>query len=153
MICAGLLLTMANPRSLYRKLQKLNTDQVIVESVQQTTGDFTEENKKQLFEGFNKVGGRLRRYGSHKYARVKNEMNPIPGLGNPDLKVTGAFYGGINTTVSGDIIKTISSDAKNDELTAKYKGIFGLGGPFKQEYVSKKLRPAFRKGIKKATGL
>ena len=53
----------------------------------------TQLNTDQLYKGLTPQGQRLKSYSPPrgKYAKAKNQMNPLPGLGNPDLKVTGNF--------------------------------------------------------------
>jgi hypothetical protein len=77
---------------------------------------------------------------------AKNSMNPLPGLGVPDLKLTGAFYRGFQTKVTPEAFSTSSTDEKNDALTAKYDP-FGLDQESKSEYIEK-LRPVFVKNVK-----
>lgn len=140
--------------SLSEKFKALNTDKVIDESLNETKDEFKAINKSQLKSGFIKTGEKLKpSYRSKKYALAKNEMNPLPGLGNPDLFLTGAFYEGIDVEVGKDVFDIISKDEKGPELENKYKDIFGLGGTFKSEYTKEKLAPALKKKISKFTGL
>lgn len=132
----------------------MDISEVIQTAVSNTLDDLNEENKKQLFEGYDKTGEKItRKYRNNKYARVKNEMNPLPGLGVPDLKLTGAYYRGRKATLSGDVITVTSSDEKAEELEAKYPDINGLGGQFKKEYQVNSLSPEINKGITAVTGL
>ena len=55
-----------------------------------------------------------------EYARMKNEMNPQVGYGNPDLKLTGAFYEGYNLEVVGEQVVIGNSDDKNVYLVNHY---------------------------------
>lgn len=145
---------MATIKSLSKKIQQLNTDAVIDTAFKQSTDELAVENKKQLFEGFDNTGEKIKRkYRSNKYARVKNQMNPLPGLGVPDLKVTGSFYNGIKVDYQSGVLTTEPSDSKGADLEEKYSGIFGLGGKFKNEFINKTLRPAINTQITAATGL
>lgn len=141
-------------KGLYRKVEQIDNDKIIGNAFESTVDDLAEENKKQLFEGFDKTGEKIsRKYSNNKYARVKNEMNPLPGLGVPDLKVTGAFYRGIRVDYQGGKLITASSDEKGTDLEEKYADIYGLGGEFKKEFIKNSLRPALNKEITAATGL
>lgn len=145
---------MATIKGLYKRVKNFNPNKAIDEAFEQTVDELAEKNKEQLFEGKDKTGESIsRRYRSQKYARVKSEMNPLPGLGVPDLKVTGAFYRGIRVDYQGGVLKTTSTDEKGPELEAKYEGIFGLGGEFKKQFIKDSLRPALNAEITKATGL
>jgi hypothetical protein len=111
--------------------------------------DFTEENKKQLFGGYDKFQERLRHYANAEYAFYKYSKNPAPGLGNPDLFDTGSFYNHIQTIVRSGTISIGSTDSKAPELEVKYPGIFGLGGKYKAEFIEQNLRPAWMRQVKK----
>jgi len=158
---------------LYRSFEKLDTEAVILRAFEQSTEGYIEQQKEQLTLGLNEQGkligdteapdGTSNEYKPYlieelgiQYAQLKNEMNPEPGYGNPDLKYTGAFYNGIRIEVSADNINIESTDSKNEALQAKYGSqipIFGLGGEQKRAFVKKYLRPAALKQISKATGL
>lgn len=129
-------------KGLYKKTRGFSIENTAQTVFANLTEEFTEENKKQLFEGFNKFGTRLKEYANAEYAFYKYNKNPIPGLGNPDLFETGSFQNKIKMSIVGLQIVESSSDSKNDDLTVKYPGVFGLGGKYKVEFISKDLRPA-----------
>lgn len=140
--------------SLYEKVQAMNTDVIIEEAIEETAGSITEENKKQMLAGKTASGAVIGEYRNELYAEVKNRMNPLPGFGVPDLKLTGSFQSKMGTNVIGDSIITESTDTKNQKLREKYgDGIFILGGDFKREYMDLSLRPALKQKIESATGL
>lgn len=128
------------------RLKSLNVKDESFHAVEETKNSITSIQKDQMFHGLNAAGERIGRYRNNKYARVKNEFNPLPGLGVPDLKLTGAFYAGFKTEVTPEVFKTTSMDPKNEELTAKYDP-FGLNNESKAEYVNE-LRPVFIKKVR-----
>lgn len=134
-------------------MQALNMPEIAAEAFTRVEDQYAEENKKQLFEGFDKHGDYLQEYKSPVYAEVKNRMNPLPGFGNPDFYVTGAFTNSRKITISGDQIITTFSDEKAPQLLARDPDINGLGGGFKAEFVSENLRPSFISTIREKTGL
>ncbi len=83
----------------------------------------------------NAKGEKIGKYRSSKYARVKNEMNPLAGLGNVDLKLTGAFHAGIKVTVNAETFTTESIDKKGPDLKAKYGEVFGLDEDHTKGYI------------------
>ena len=137
---------MATVNQLRSRLTALNVKDVSFRSVEETKEVITEIQRQQMFQGLNAEGKKIGRYRSNKYARVKNEMNPLPGLGIPDLKLTGAFYAKMETDVTPEVFKSFSTDEKNAELTAKYDP-FGLNKESKSKYAGK-LRPVFIKNVK-----
>lgn len=145
--------TIAN---LLSKVQTLDTEQIIIDAVTATQDQITIENKEQLFDGLDNDGniiGDSKPYESANYAFEKYQKNPIPGLGNPDLNDTGAFYGGMTIDISGSTLKQYSTDSKNDELIAKYPGIYGLGPIAKKDYVGVYLQPAVRRQTRTVLGI
>lgn len=142
---------MTTVNSFKSRVQSLDIGLVAYQSVDETKDLITGIQRQQMFHGLNAKGEKIGRYRNSKYARVKNEMNPLPGVGIPDLKVTGAFYGGFKTVVTPQVFITTSSDGKNAELTEKYDP-FGLNMESKSEY-SKELKPIFVKNVKQGIGL
>ena len=140
--------------SLSEKFNSLNTDKIIDESINETKDEFKAINKQQLKSGFTNTGGKVApKYRSKKYASAKNQMNSLPGLDNPDLYLTGAFYEGIDVEVGKDVFDIISKDEKGPELENKYSDIFGLGTNFKKKYLDEDLGPTVQKKISNFIGL
>lgn len=137
---------MTTVNDMISRLKTLDVKQVSYQSVVETKETITEIQKEQMYQGFNGEGKKIGRYRSLKYARAKNEMNPLPGLGVPDLKLTGSFYAGFKTEVTPETFSTSSTDEKNDELTAKYDP-FGLDKESKSDY-AEKLRPVLVKNVR-----
>lgn len=142
--------------ALLQKVQQMDTEQIIIDAVTATEDQITVENKEQLFDGLDNDGniiGDIKPYASANYAFEKYQKNPIPGLGNPDLNDTGAFYAGMTIDISGSALKQYSTDSKNDELVAKYPGIYGLGPIAKKDYITGYLQQAVRQQLRFAIGI
>ena len=130
-----------------RNVRTLKTDEAINEGFDLSVSDFTSEQKRQLYQGLNRFGTKLKPYALQFYAAKKNKMNSNPGYGNPDFFVTGAFYQGITVEREGESIKEFSTDEKNAYLSSRDVWQ-GLGGSFKAEYLGV-LRPRIVGIIKK----
>jgi hypothetical protein len=140
--------------SLSEKFNQIDTDKIIQESLVETTPQFETSQKDQLYHGKTKTGAPIRpRYRNPKYAAGKAAINPLPGLGVPDLKLTGDFYSGIDVEVGNDVFDIISEDEKGPALENKYPNIFGLGTTYKSDYLTKGLGPVVRRKITDFTGL
>jgi len=140
--------------SLYQRLKNLDTDKVIQTSLEQTKDALADLNIEQMHHGLNSDGEKIGEYRSEAYAEEKERMNPLPGFGIPDLKLTGAFYRATKVVIGGDNITIDSDDEKSAELQEKYgKEIFGLSGVYKREYLKENLGPVFRKSITDVIGL
>lgn len=144
---------MATIRGLYNRMKALDTDQVIEQSVAETADSYANLNAEQMHKGINSQGEQIGQYKSEAYAEMKNIQNPLPGFGVVDLRLTGDFYAGIKTTVSGEKVTTESSDPKNDQLVEKYGPVFGLSDRYRREYLNEGLRPVFKGKILAQTGL
>jgi hypothetical protein len=80
-------------------------------------------------------------------------MNPKPGKGYVDLKLTGNFYEAVTVEIGSTEIEFTSLDPKADELEKKYgSDIFGLNEIFHNEFVEK-FEPVLIDAIKEKTGL
>lgn len=143
------------PKALLNRFKKLDTDSLLTESFSETLPQLVEINKKQLYAGYGNTGKKIsKKYKRAKYARVKHEMNPTPGLGTPDIFVTGEYYSELKGTMIGDDIAELhSTDEKAQFLEQKYDDILGLGGEYKSEHIRENLRPTVHEKITKHTGL
>lgn len=138
---------------LKRRFESLDTEKVINATMDKSLDALTEKNKEQMFAGFDKTGNKISpKYRKNKYARIKNEMNPTPGFGTPDLKVTGDFYAGMATVRDGNVLNEFSTDYKNEWLDEKYDP-FGLGGDYKKEFMEETLHPNLISEANKTIGL
>lgn len=128
-----------------KRLKSLDISEVAEVATDATSPAISQLNREQLEEGFDSNGERLRKYRNPIYARKKAAMNPKPGLGNPDLKLTGRFYRGIRADVEDGQIHVYSTDSKDPDLVEKYgSDIYGLGPVKGQEYVDNHLQPSFQ---------
>lgn len=115
---------------------------------------------EQLEEGFNSKGERLKKYKKWKYRGIeyydefKNKLNPKPGIGNPDLILTGDFTKSFTLDISGDSFKMWSDDEKTQKLVTKYgDDIFGLSEKSIDFYAQEVVLPLMMDNINEITGL
>lgn len=124
--------------------------------IQQTTDEIAEYNRSQLRSGFDGKGRRLKAYRSKSYAARKNRANPVPGFGNPDYKVTGAYHEAIRAAVEGGLIKLYTTDpdtVKVDFLRKRDNGAeFGLMLESILAYQKKTIYPDIARSLAAKTG-
>ena len=120
---------------LYAKIQKLDIDEVSESAFEASEEDFARLNREQMIEGFDKTGNRFKKYANNAYAAKKQAMNPQPGFGNPDLKLTGSFQRQLRVDVDGEKVRIYSLDEKSAFLEKKYPTAFGLGGAFRELFL------------------
>jgi hypothetical protein len=122
--------------------------------VERNKQHFVTLNQSQLLKGEKKDGTKLKGYKLKWYAELKNKINPLPGLGTPDLKLTGSFYKGMFASVDGDNINEFSTDEKAEALQNKYgPGIFGLQDPNQEIFNETIILPDYLGVIEQKTGL
>lgn len=143
---------MATIKAILRKYTtvKSGMNDIIRESFESTKNELADFNRDQLNEGFDSQGNRLKKYRNKSYAIKKNSINPLPGLGNPDLRLTGSFHKSIFIEVVSDRIKFFASDKKAKMLEQRYglDLIYGHNLKTRDHFVLKVLRPAFIRLIK-----
>jgi hypothetical protein len=101
------------------RLQSLNVGSLASSSISAHTEDMADAQREQLMQGRDSLDMALRQYRSPAYAQMKNAMNSRPGLGNPDLKDTGATHASISFEVAGQSVRTNVNDVHG--LEEKYK--------------------------------
>jgi len=119
-----------------QKLQNLNVEAIAIQALEMNTEQMENLNREQLLMGLNSGDEQLNpTYASMSYASMKQQMNSTPGLGNPDLKLTGAFHNSIKYQVMGNSVVSSADDPNG--LESKYTDSFGtplmLGSMAKHE--------------------
>lgn len=126
---------------------KANLPALAQESVYESRTEFEESQKDQLFKGSDAAGNSFRQYKNSDYASMKNQANPLPGYGYPDLYLTGAFYNGIYVKVENGRVIIGSSDSKAPKLEKKYKPVFGLAHDEMRAFLYNSLKPVYQKKV------
>lgn len=147
---------MGSIRALTSKVQGVDLHALVELSIEATKDEIVILNRSDLVQGLRADGAKIGDtdpYRFQLYAEEKYGQNPIPGLGNPDLKLTGAFYQGIYVTINhGQNSFTLDSlDQKSPMLQKKYgKLIFGLTKGSKSLYALYTLKPVLFEKINEA---
>lgn len=148
---------MGTVASLIRNLNTLDLGSEVVEAVKETAQDFIDINTEgQLLQGTNASGGLIKpNYADKYYARKKAIMNPLPGFGTPDLKLTGEFYKRFEIGKVDTQQIEIKSDVDYAQyLEAKYsENIYGLNDTNRPKYTFGAFFEALKKRITNVTGL
>jgi hypothetical protein len=119
-------------------VESLNLNNIILESMDQASPTYLEQQKEQMSYAVNEKGQTIGKYRSAAYARKKNQMNPNAGYGNVDLKLTGSFYEAMEAKAQPEGMNINSTDQKSQMLQQKYgSDIFGLFGEWKEPFVEK----------------
>ena len=141
--------------TMLRKVESVNLRQEVPKIIQQTSFEIVAYNQAQLYSGITAKGERISpRYRSAPYAQEKAKMNSKPGLGIPDLRLTGAFYSSINVTVENEKIDIDSFSPRGAELKRKYgESILGLTESNRSKYANTVVFDGIKKYVSGKTGL
>ncbi len=150
-----------------RRFEQLNTDQVIYLSVQETEEDIKDLNREQMYDGKTNEGTDITpsylqdpyfqgdRQRAQAYSDWKDKITPNPrrNPGTPNLFINGYFYSTIDVLVFLDKITFRSRFDDQNEISNKFKNIYGLGGNIKRIYLDDYLKPILKEKMQDATGL
>jgi hypothetical protein len=139
-------------KELNDKMQAVDVDEMVRQSVIQNASKIVTLNRRQLEVGKNAEGQTVGAYRSSAYAKFKKEMGSKAPYRVPDLKLTGAFHKGFFLEVEDNDYYIQSTDEKAPALAEKYDKIFGLTKESQQvakEFNTRTLGKIF----KQATGL
>lgn len=147
--------TMATIRDLLKRVEKSDMQAIAVQSLEATKEAIADLNAEQMHKGKRSDETDI----LPDYRDVTIAIKKLKGQPTDRVTLfdTGDFYRGITVTVMPDVVSITSIDPKTGKLNKKYstaKGnIFGLGGPFKREYINEHLRPMFITSVRKEIGL
>jgi hypothetical protein len=124
--------------SLIAAVEKVNLPQLVQQSMDQASPTYLEQQKEQMSHAVSGKGETIGKYRSPSYARKKNQMNPLAGYGNVDLRLTGDFYSDMEARADPAGMNIDSTDQKSKMLQQRYgSDIFGLFGEWKEPFVEK----------------
>lgn len=144
---------MAYTDEIFEGLENLDIKAIAGEAIDETREKLMNLQRDQLLHGLRADGKLIGKYRNNKYARVKNQMNPLAGLGNVDLKLTGAVHNELFVDVRDNEYIIDSADSKMADLVEKYDDPLGLTEDNEQIYIDETLEEAFILKVEKQTGL
>lgn len=134
-------------------VSNLSLSDIAEEALQNTTEQALALNKDQLLHGKQSDGQPIRDYVLHSYAMLKHDMNPLPGFGIPDYRLTGAYYNAFIATADSDGLHVYNTDPKAPYLEQRTSGdgnqqegadlIAGLDDENHNMYVAETYEPEF----------
>lgn len=144
---------MASLLELRKRFESLNIDQLAKESVEETKQELINTQRDQMLHGEKKDGSKIGTYKNKIYAARKFAQNPLAGIDNVDLNLTGEFQEEIFVDVRQQTL--VIDSAANYEKVAKifemYGDPFGLNEKFIARYKSVSQKVLNKKIITKVT--
>lgn len=112
----------------HKNAKAINLQQLAADIIEEHRDEIVMLNQRQLYtKSETQKGAKLDPYRSTVYAEYKYAMNPLAGLGRPDLSLTGDFYKAFYVKVTKTTFEVDSRDKKAGHLKEKYGDeIFGL---------------------------
>lgn len=149
-----------------KRFEALNTDKVINEVVQDSTGELADLNRDQMYDGKTKDGNNITpsylddpyfksRESAKRYSDWKDKITPSSkrSPGTPNLFINGRYHNSIRVVASSDKVTFQTQDPAARSIEAKFDKIYGLGGEYKKNFLKDTLQPKIKEKITKATGL
>lgn len=139
---------MATIKTVLNRFESLNTDKIVEETVQESTGVMADLNAEQINTGLKADGTIMPDYSFRSVFQYNKPLGPIK------LRDTGAWQTGLYAVVQGDKVVFQSTDNKDKMLTERYGDtIHGLSEKYKAEAIREKMKPVFKNKIEEATKL
>lgn len=138
-------------------VERFDPKSSLLDSIIENENSAVEMNRDQLLNGRDSLGEKLKEYVDDQYAELKQRMNPLPGYGTPDLKLTGDFHRGFYLDISSiddGNFELGSTDEKTQELVDKYnESIFGLDKENSELFWFEKVVDSFAQKVLDQMGL
>jgi hypothetical protein len=147
---------MTTPGDMLDALEELNLKEVVLEAIEDHKEEYVKLNLEQLYQGLNPQGEKITpEYAPTYYRKKKARMNPTPGEGTPDFKLSGDSYEETHAEVDQDEIeiKTETEYFKYNEERWGDAEIWGLDPDNHQEFVQEILQPLIVEKVSELTGL
>lgn len=153
-------------RGLYNKIQTVDTNKVVQETMEQTTDEILTYNLNQLIDGKTSTGEDITpsylddpyfktREAAQRYSDWKDRISPASKRkkGTPNLFINGYYHSTRRVSiVDGKVVWTSSYKGAGD-IERKFKNIDGLNKDSRSEFIPLILRPVFRQKMEAAIGL
>lgn len=137
---------------LLEKVESFDAYDTVLDGIIKNENIAVDMNKEQLMSGVNSENKYVDpEYQSDEYARIKSGMNPRPGFGIPDLRLSGDFHAGfyldINAIDNG-YFELDSTDDKTEHLLKRYSdAIFGLTDENEEVFFAKNVMDYFAQEV------
>lgn len=117
-----------------QKLKSLNFTELKTEAVMENEDKIVELQKFQHLKGEDASGGKIKpKYKSPYYARKKTTQNSVPGLGNPDLNLSGNLHKSAKLNIQGENYFYKSPLDYSTYIFDRYANAWGLNTSYQEK--------------------
>jgi hypothetical protein len=140
---------MATLKEMSRRMKGLNLFKIYQEIIKEETETILNLNRDQLLKGKTSKGQKIKpKYKNKAYAKKKKGLNTKPGLGTPDLKLSGAFHASFTLKNKSGTFVYGAKAAHSKFLIPKYDDIFGLDPKNTKLFLDRDFIEAYNKAIR-----
>lgn len=134
---------MATIHQFASRFAKIDIQAELPNIIEEVAPEMIAYNQQQLYRSsVDRFGKSLKQYQLPSYSLYKYRKNPLPGLGRPDLNLTGTLYRGMYVKVDARSYLLGSIDRKEPKIEQKYgKDIWGLTRESKSKLARNDVRP------------
>lgn len=134
--------------------KSFDIDANIEEVVNEDPDAITIFNKQQLYNhGLGADGNYLRGYRNPKYAEEKNKMNSNPGMGMPDIFLTGETFNQMWAKLNKNELTISSNTPQTPKLEADRPNIFGLDSDSEDKAAEEIIEPQLQQKMTEKIGV
>jgi len=160
---------MATVLGMLRRFERLDSEQMLLNTMKESADDIRDINLEQMYDGKTSEGVDITpsylddpywdEHGglpaAEAYSAWKDQITPNPRRHRhtPNLFINGYYHSSIRVTVNGAKITWNSTFDDMNDISEKFKNIYGLGGVYKDVFLRTYLAPVLREKMFKAVGL
>jgi len=139
---------MGTIKGLLGRFEVLDTDQIILQTMEESKDLLADLNAEQINKGLRSDGSEMPLYSLRSVIQYNKPFGPIR------LRDKGNWQAGLTVLVQGDTLTFFSTDAKDLMLNKRYGSeIEGLSPKYQNEAIREKIQPVFMSKIEFSTGL
>ena len=139
---------MSTINEIRRRIASLDISDAAATAIDQSRNVIVKQQHDQLLHGLRADGKKIGRYKNKAYAAKKAAMNPLPGFGFMDWKLTGQLHKDIFIDVRKETFVLDSADSKTGGLISRFNDPFGLTLEGRKVVINARLRADFVRNIK-----
>ena len=146
---------MATLREMSKRLKNLDTTKIYIQVMNQESEQVLDMNRSQLLLGLTSRGKKIKpKYRNKRYAQKKRKLNSKPGIGTPDLKLSGDFHNSFTLKKKNNDYEFDATVSYKKYITPSrgdygYDNVFGLNPKNQKKFNNEIFYPEYMERIKR----